>query len=56
MLIVYLDEFLLLFLNRVNDCLVKANDIDFTNVSSEFANQAIQGSNFISLVSHLICK
>eukprot|EP00795_Rhopilema_esculentum_P008485 gene8485-14481_t len=34
---------------RVNDCILKVNEIDLTNVSSELANQAIQGSNFISL-------
>jgi len=34
---------------RVNDCILKVNDVEFINVSADFANQTIQGSNFLSM-------
>ena len=43
-----------LFFDRLNDCILKVNDVDFTNVSSDVANQTIQGSNFLSMVSPVL--
>lgn len=37
-------------LARVNDCLLKVNDLDLTNVEHKTAMQAITASNVINLV------